>query len=152
LREDLQSLAQDGAFTAIWSPWIIAELYRTLTWRWLAQHAVLVATAAGTTVTSCDLSNANWVRCGQMANRMMELLLATPNWEIVDPRPPYPLAWESLADIWDYPIWAAAVAGAAQYVVSDNKRDYPPASGGNKHVYGGVEYMSGADFVALLSD
>ena len=87
-----------------------------------------------------------------MANRMMEILLATPNWEIVDPRPPYPPAWESLADIWDYPIWAAAVEGVAQYVVSDNKRDYPPAGTDNRHFYGGVEYISGADFVALLSE
>jgi len=31
LREDLQSLAQDGAFTALWSPWIISELHRVLT-------------------------------------------------------------------------------------------------------------------------
>jgi predicted nucleic acid-binding protein len=34
LREDLQSLAQDGAYTAIWSPWIIAEVNRTLTWHY----------------------------------------------------------------------------------------------------------------------
>jgi hypothetical protein len=35
LRQDLQSLAQANLFTGIWSPWIIAELNRVLTWRWI---------------------------------------------------------------------------------------------------------------------
>jgi hypothetical protein len=81
LRVDLQSLAQDGAFTAIWSPWIIAELHRTLTWHWLARKAIRVTSTAGDSVTACDVSAANWLRCGQMAKQMMEILLATPNWE-----------------------------------------------------------------------
>ncbi len=33
LRKELQQLAASGAFTAIWSPWIIAELNRVLVWR-----------------------------------------------------------------------------------------------------------------------
>jgi hypothetical protein len=37
----------------------------------------------------------------------MEILLVTTNWELVDPRPPYPPAWETLDDVWDHPIWAA---------------------------------------------
>ena len=152
LRVDLQSLAQDGAFTAIWSPWIIGELHRTLTWHWLARRASHVITSAGDPVTACDVSVANWLRCGMMAKQMMEILLATPNWELVDPRPPYPTAWETLADVWDYPIWAAAIAGHAAYVVSNNMRDYPPAGADGRHVYDDVEYISGANFVALLRD
>ena len=35
MRRDLQESAQLGIFTAIWSPWSIAELTRVLTWRWL---------------------------------------------------------------------------------------------------------------------
>jgi len=35
LREDLQLLAQAGLFTGIWSPWIVAELNRVLTWKWI---------------------------------------------------------------------------------------------------------------------
>ncbi|HVA91841.1 MAG TPA: PIN domain-containing protein, partial [Chloroflexota bacterium] len=61
LRVDLQSLAQDGAFTAIWSPWIIGELHRTLTWHWLARRASHVITSAGDPVTACDVSVANWL-------------------------------------------------------------------------------------------
>lgn len=152
LREDLQSLAQDGAFTAIWSPRIISGLYRTLTWRWLARRAVRVTIATGGTTTACDITHANWMRCGQLAKRIMEILLATPKWMIVDPRPPYTGAWETRADVWDYPIWAAAVAGEAQYVVSDNRHDFQPARADGQYIHDGVEYTSGADFVALLSE
>ncbi|HWE64854.1 MAG TPA: PIN domain-containing protein [Chloroflexota bacterium] len=151
LRAELQSLAYDGAFTAIWSPWIIAELYRTLTWQWIERTVVSATTAAGDMVTACDLTTANWTRCGESAKRMMEILLSTPNWELVDPRPPYPPVWESLDDIWDYPIWAAAVVGHARYVVSNNTHDYPPAGADGRHVHDGIEYVSGTDFLALLS-
>jgi hypothetical protein len=151
LREELQSLAQDGAFTAIWSPWIIAELYRTLTWRWIAHPAVRVTTAGGNVVTACDISPANWARCGQQAKRMMQILLSTPNWQLVDPRPPYPPAWETLDDVWDEPIWAAAVIGQVQYVVSDNTHDFPPCEVDGRHIYEGIEYINGTDFIALVS-
>lgn len=151
-REELQSLARDGAFTAIWSPWIIAELHRVLTWRWLAHPAVRVTTAGGDVVTACDISSANWARCSQQAKRMMEIMLATPHWELVDPRPPYPPAWESLGDVWDEPVWAAAVVGHAHYVVSNNTRDYPPAGADGHHIHKGVEYIAADHFVALLVD
>lgn len=100
---------------------------------------------------ACDLTPANWVQCGTSAKRMLEILLATRQWELVDPRPPYPPAWEALDDVWDEPIWAAAVAGRAHYVVSNNTHDYPPAGVDGQHVYAGVTYISGADFIALLS-
>ena len=151
LRAELQGLALDGAFTAIWSPWIISELYRTLTWQWIESTARRITAADGDTVTVCDLTAANWTRCGNSAKRMMEILLATPQWELVDPRPPYPAAWDTLDDVWDYPIWAAAVAGQAHYIVSNNTHDYPPVETGGRHVYAGVEYLSGVDFLALLS-
>jgi hypothetical protein len=152
LREDLQSLAQDGAYTAIWSPWIIAEVNRTLTWHWLARHGVRVTTTEGHRVTTCDISHANWMHCGLMAKRMMEILLTTPNWELVDPHPPYPNAWDAFTDVWDYPIWAAAIGSEAQYVVSNNIHDYPPLNAMGRHIHEGVEYLSGANFISLLTD
>lgn len=151
LRAELQALAHDGAFTAIWSPWIIAELYRTLTWQWIERQAVSVTTVDGSSVTACDLTTANWTRCGQSAKRMLEILLTTLNWELVDPRPPYPPVWETLDDTWDEPIWAAAIAGGVHYVVSNNTHDYPPAQANGRHIYGGIEYLTGADFIARLS-
>ena len=73
LRRDLQHAAHDGAFTAIWSPWIIAELNRVLTWKWLERTA---AVSAGPD-TTCDFSAANWERCSTAAVAMMEVLLGT---------------------------------------------------------------------------
>ncbi|MGH2391236.1 MAG: hypothetical protein ACRDIE_23830 [Chloroflexota bacterium] len=49
LRADLQQNARIGAFTAIWSPWITAELVRVLTWKWIERDL--------------DVSTANWRRC-----------------------------------------------------------------------------------------
>lgn len=59
--------------------------------------------------------------------------------------------WESLEDIWDHPIWAAAVTGQAQYVVSDNTHDFPPAQPDGRHVYNNVEYISSTGFITLLT-
>ncbi len=136
LRADLQRAAMEGGFTAIWTPWIIAELNRVLVWRWIKDH------------TNGDLSAANERRSSQSAKKMMALLLAA--FEVVNPRPPYPEAWQQLSDVDDYPIWAAAVEGTAQYVVSDNTHDYPPRQSDGHHVHQDVEYISGRDFLAML--
>src|SRR4051794_35631422 len=112
LRRRLQEAARADAYTAIWSPWIIAELNRVLVWRWIKNR------------TNNDLSDANERHCGQSAKIMMNLLLST--FDLVHPTPPYPPAWETLTDEWDHPIWAAAVIGDAHYVVSENTNDYPP--------------------------
>ena len=45
----------EGGFTAIWTPWIIAELNRVLVWRWIKDH------------TNGDLSAANERRSSQSA-------------------------------------------------------------------------------------
>lgn len=142
LRRDLQQAAQLGAFTAIWSPWIIAELNRVLVWRWIKHPPPGQPTN--------DLSDANERRCAEAAKVMMQLLL--PCFEVVSPVPPYPPAWESLGDIWDHPIWAAAKAGRARYVVSQNTRDFPPAQSDGRHVYEEIEYLTGRAFLALLTD
>src|SRR6185312_16405255 len=112
LRAELQELAFQGVFIAVWSPWIIAELDRVLVWQWITER------------THGDLSLANQRACSQAAKRMMTLLLSA--FEVVNPRPPYPPAWDALHDSDDHPIWAAAVASGARYVVSDTSNDYPP--------------------------
>ena len=137
LRRDLQQAAQLGAFTALWSPWIVAELNRVLVWRWIERHGG-------------DRSRASERRCGQAARAMMVLLLGT--FELVDPTPPYPAAWEALSDEGDHPIWAAAVAGAARYVISENTRDYPPAQSDGRHIHAGIEYLGARAFLQLLAE
>jgi hypothetical protein len=137
LRGDLYHAAQLGLFTPIWSPWIIAELNRVLTWHWIKAR------------TGGDLSRANERRCAEMAKTMMALLL--PSFELAAPLPPYPAVWETLTDEWDQPIWAAAILSGAQYVISENSHDYPPRQDDGCHRYNGIEYLSGTAFLRLLT-
>lgn len=141
LRRELQAAAQVSIFTAYWSPWIIAELNRVLTWHWI-RH-----TASGT--SSPDLSRANERRCSEAAHTMMELLLAT--FMLVETPPPHPPAWEKLTDQWDHPVWAAAKASKAHYVVSENTRDFPPSQDDGRAVYEGIEYVTADAFLRLIS-
>jgi hypothetical protein len=135
-RDDLQALAQAGLYIGIWSPWIIAELNRVLTWQWIrASHG--------------DLSRTNEKACSRAAKRMMTLLFTT--FELVHPEPPYPPAWESLTDIWDQPIWAAAKLGRAAYVVSENTRHFPPTGPDGQHRHEGIVYRTGQAFIDQLS-
>jgi hypothetical protein len=135
-REDLQSLAQAGFYRGIWSPWIVAELNRVLTWRWIR-------------VSHGDLSRANERACSRAAQRMMALLFAT--FELVHPEPPYPPAWDSLTDVWDQPIWAAAKLGGATHVVSENRRHFPPVGQDGRCSHEGIVYLTGEAFIDLLS-
>lgn len=136
-RIEIQEAAARRLFVPIWSPWVIAELNRVLTWRWIKDRP-----------PGNDLSDANERRCGDAAKRMMEALF--PVFELVHPLPPYPAVWQTLTDLWDVPIFAAAIAGNAQYVVSDNTRDYPPEGRDGRRAYSGVEYLSGEAFLAVL--
>lgn len=137
LRREVHIAAQAGLFVGYWSPWIIAELNRVLTWRWV-EHT-----------SPPDLSRANERSCSIAAHRMMELLL--PTFRLVAPSPPYPPAWEALADQWDHPIWAAAKLSQAQYVVSENTRDFPPRQADGRYSYEGIEYLTGNAFMRLLA-
>lgn len=137
LRRDLQLAAHEGAFAGVWSPWIIAELNRILVWHWIKR-------------TNNQLSRDNQRRCSAAAKTMMQILL--PTFILVGPLPPYPPAWENLRDMWDHPIWPAAKASDAQYVVSENTHDYPPLNTAGEHTHEGITYLSGRAFLALLKD
>ena len=134
-RHRLYLAASTGTCTVIWSPWIIAELNRVLTWRWIARHGG-------------DASASSQQRCADAAKTMMTILLAT--FDLVAPQPPYPTPWNSLTDIPHIPISAAAKTGGADFVVSENRRDYPPATAEGKHIYESVEYLSANDFLAMF--
>jgi hypothetical protein len=136
LRRRLQQLAQDGAFEALWSPWIIAELNRVLVWDWLRR-------------TGNDLSSGNQERCSRAAKAMMTIML--PTFTLVAPLPPYPPVWSTLQDEWDRPIWAAAKISGAHYVISENTRDFPPAHADERHIHEGIEYLTGRAFLLLLT-
>ena len=66
-------------------------------------------------------------------------------------RPP---PWPSLADPDGEPIWATAVLGQAQYVVSDNTTDFPPfvdlrshSAARSVHLYNDIEYLTAIEFI-----
>jgi len=135
LRHALHEAAHRGEFTAIWSPWIVAELNRALVWRWIDS-------------TGGDLSRANRVRSAQAAQRMMEILL--PTFELVAPLPPYPPTRPELRDRSDHPIWAAAKLAGAGFVVSGNRREFPPPGHDGRHSFQGIEYLPADAFLSLL--
>ena len=57
----------------------------------------------------------------------------------------------SFATSGDQPVWAAAKLGRADYVVSENWRDYPPAGPNGRHVHEGIEYLPADMFLTLLA-
>ncbi len=118
----------------MWSPWIVAELHRVLAWDWMRKHGTTAATEAA---------------CSDAAKRMMVRLI--PTFETVDPKPPYPPPWATLTDQWDHPVWAAAKIGRADYIVSENRRHFPPLVDG-RYLYEGAEYLTGLQFLALLAE
>lgn len=128
-RRDLQIAADRGLFTAVWSPWIVEELARTLTRQYYEAHP---HTQASRRVLSAA------------AKRMMTLLTAT--FVAVDPKPPHPAAWPELTDAGDWPVWAAAKAAGARYVVSANTGDFPPPP----HTHEGITYIEPQAFLQLL--
>jgi hypothetical protein len=40
--------------------------------------------------------------------------------------------------------------GRARYVASENTRDYPPADTDGHHIFEGIEYLPGAEFLRRL--
>ncbi len=119
-RELLQQLAFNGAFIAIWSPYIISDLYRVLTWDQIKRTVEDIEDIPDVRRKTYDVSEAKRRHVSLSAKKMMEVFLRNPNWLLVEARPPYPPAWPSLTDEWDHPIYAAAVEGGASYVVTEN--------------------------------
>jgi hypothetical protein len=98
--------------------------------------------------TNCDLGTGALRAMSVQAKAMMRIMLGT--FIHVDPPIPHAEPWDSLADQDDAPIWAAAVASHAQYVVSEDRRHYPPQDSDGRHRHQGVEYLSFQDFKRLL--
>ena len=118
-------------YVPAWSEWIIAETWRTL--------ALLRLTRAG------EPYELAWPSLTQSANDMLNHLLPVMRFvSLRDYRGPAP--WPALADPDDVPIWRTAVLAGAQYVVSQNTRHFPPLVR-DRHVYGGVEYLTAIEFI-----
>ena len=129
----LQRIASEPhrRYTPVWSEWIIAEIWRVLTWRWLARAA--------------RTDEAEWRTLSRAANRMLRQLLQVMM--LVSLRDYVGSApWPGLQDEEDTPIWQTAVIARAQYVVSHNLADFPPLVQG-RHIYAGIEYLTAIEFV-----
>ena len=139
-RVTLQSLAVGPSprYRAVWSEWIIAE-----TWRVLTDH--LARRGVPRNVIAAR------------ANQMMHYLLPAMHLVSLSNVAPTSLRPPS-TDPNDVLVWATAVLGNAQFVVSHNTRHFPPlvrvqlASGdhpvlAHRHRYEGVEFLTAIEFV-----
>lgn len=115
-------------FQPVWSEWIIAETWRVLAWRWLAQHG------PGEDAALARAAN-------RMLRRLLRVMRLVSVRDFAGPEP-----WPGLRDAEDAPIWATAVVARARYVVSHNTRDFPPLVQG-RHSHAGVEYLTAIEFI-----
>jgi len=71
---------------------------------------------------------------------------------VISPTVPHPLAWPTLRDSGDHPVWAAAVTASVDYIVSDNTKDFPPRDAQGRARYQGITYITFKDFIAGIED
>jgi hypothetical protein len=136
--EPIVLAARAGYLVPLWTPLILAETNRLLTWLWLRRH-------------DGDLSNAAWRDCSAAAKRHFGHL--TPVFRVVDDHPPAPALWTAEPpDEWDAPLWTGALRARADFIVTENTIDGPPADpdiGGLRH-YQGVIWIHPDAFLELL--
>jgi len=135
--------ARDGVVVPVWSPLIIAEVNRLLTWRWLKR-------AGG------DQSDASWKSCSAASKTWFSIV--TRAFRVVDDHPPYEQAWsDQPRDIWDIPIWTAAIRaqlkfpGAPVFIVTENLKDGPPKDKNGLQYHRNVGFIHPDNFLSLLS-
>jgi hypothetical protein len=134
--------ARSGAVIPVWSPLIIAEVNRLLTWLWLKR-------AHG------DQSEAAWKRCSDDSKAWFSTM--TTVFRVIDDHPPYEQTWsDEPADAWDIPIWTAATRaqhrfrGAPIFIVTDNLKDGPPKDKHGLQHHRNIGFIHPNDFVALI--
>ena len=135
----LERRSREGVVRLFWSPWIVSEVNRVLTWLWLRR-------------TGGDVSDANWRACSIAAKAMFEHV--TRMFEVVEDRPPYPTVWTyELLDEWDIPIFAAAKSAGAHFILTENIDDGPPADQqfGCLRVWDKVIYTRPRQFLDFLA-
>lgn len=125
LRERLHQAAVAKCFQPVWSPWIVGERYRVLTWRWENTYGI---------------SDGEYERRKKAASATM--LLRGEVEDLVNIPRPWPPPWPSLKDPSDHPIGVTAKLAQAQYVVSDNIADFPPTNDPGQDIWEGIAYIT----------
>lgn len=125
-RKILVGAAANGFIRPYWSPWILAEFHRVLTWNWMKNEKG---------------SESN---CSIQSKKMMRIML--PYFRSVDPRPPYDDGQDVISDPDDLPVWAAAKKLRADYLISNNTKDFPPRDINDRYIYQGIEWITADNF------
>lgn len=126
-RKILVSAAAGGEINPYWSPWILAELNRVLTWKWIVKD------------------KGSEKECSIQSKKMMRYML--PYFRIVDPVPPYLDGKDVIPDPDDLPVWAAAKKINAKFLISNNTKDFPPANTEGLYIYEGIEWITAKKFI-----
>ncbi len=136
VRARLVQAIDAGRFEGVWSEWIVAELWRGLVLDWLDRRG-------DTPQSRREMSRS--------ANEMMRIL--GPRLTLVSFTGTSASPWPKL-EANDHPIFATAVASGADYVVSDNTRDFPPGRSGEGgevvYEWRGVTYVTSDAFLKLV--
>jgi hypothetical protein len=127
--------ARVGYVVPIWSPLIVYEVSRYLTWRWLQQNGGDQSRGAR---RACSLQLKNW---------FTEM---TALFRVAEDCPPHEETWDSPRDAWDVPIWSAAKRSGAHVIVTENLRDGPPADEQSRRVFQGVLWCHPEVFARVL--
>ena len=128
--------AQTDVVVPLWSPLIISESNRLLTWLWLERHGG-------------DLSDAGWRQCSDAAKKWFGRVSHV--FQVVDDRPPPEPAWtDRPIDEWDTPIWTAAKRGGAHCIVTENLKDGPPPDANGLQQYEGIFFIHPDNFLRAL--
>lgn len=134
---------EDGRLLAWWSPFIICEVNRLLTWFWIRRHGG-------------DLRDAAWRRCSADFKTWHANVAA--HLRVIEDRPPLEPMWtDDPPDPWDAPIWTAAVRVGRLYpsvhvmVITENLRDAPPANADGLQAHAGVVYVHPTQALAVIS-
>jgi len=128
--------ARDGLVQPLWSPLIIAEANRYLTWRWLQRHRGV-------------LDAHHWNACSADAKKWFSITSAA--FRVVEDCPPHERLWTpEPPDAWDIPLWTAAVRGDADVVVTENLQDGPPPDVHGLRSHAGVLLLDPDAFFQVL--
>ena len=128
--------ADEGWIEPFWSPAIIAEVVRFLTWLWIRRNGGEVS---------------DWARRAHSAEAHQWFDSMTALFRVVEDRPPLEPAWSDVPrDPHDAPIWTAAVRAKVALVVTDNLRDGPPLGADGLRSWQGIVYIAPDDFIAFV--
>jgi hypothetical protein len=131
----IRDSAQAGDIVPVWSPLIVAEVTRLLTWQWLERNRG-------------ELTRASWARCSADAKRWFSLMSTV--FRVAEDCPPREDAWDSPADEWDLPVWSAAKRCGAQFVVTVNLKDGPPEDDRGIRIFDGVIWCHPEQFLYFV--